>query len=198
MIWALPETIGLIAATPSMLLSIAVGVRGLQEVLGAGAAAHAAAARCCRARSSARWCRGRRAGRLTWALAPWPSATITMTAATPITMPSVVSMLRPLFARSASRAEGMLWLSAGRRIGGSARPVLERSPSWLASSTAGRAPAGLQADSRRSRSPPMWASDGRALPRPTAAARRRVSMTHVPVSEHDVRVPQTRRCPARG
>ena len=51
---------------------------------------------------------------------PCPSATIEMTAATPITMPSVVRIARPLFARSASSAEGMLWVKRSpprRRVG---------------------------------------------------------------------------------
>ena len=51
---------------------------------------------------------------------PCPSATIAMTAATPITMPSVVRTARPLFARSASSADGMLWVKRSpprRRVG---------------------------------------------------------------------------------
>src|SRR5258708_2080400 len=43
---------------------------------------------------------------LTEALAPSPRATMAMTAATPLMMPRVVRMLRPLFARSAARADG--------------------------------------------------------------------------------------------
>ena len=46
---------------------------------------------------------------LTEALAPWPSATMAITAATPMMMPSVVSTLRPLLARSAASAEGIVW-----------------------------------------------------------------------------------------
>src|SRR5215216_2849812 len=45
---------------------------------------------------------------LTEALAPWPSATMAMTAATPMMMPSVVSTLRPLLACSAASAEGIV------------------------------------------------------------------------------------------
>src|SRR5437773_9444281 len=43
---------------------------------------------------------------LTDALAPSPRATMAMTAATPMMMPSVVRMLRPLLARKAASAEG--------------------------------------------------------------------------------------------
>jgi hypothetical protein len=48
---------------------------------------------------------------VTWAVEPCPSPTITMTATTPITIPSVVRMLRLLFARSASNADGKLLLT---------------------------------------------------------------------------------------
>ena len=44
----------------------------------------------------------------TWALEPSPSETIAITEATPMMMPSVVRALRPLFARSASNADGTL------------------------------------------------------------------------------------------
>src|SRR5579871_1462874 len=108
MIWALPETTGLTALTP-LTPAIAVASDAFSVVVEPAPAATppllllpGMMVRTLVPRPDN--CEA------TEALAPSPSATIAMTAATPMMMPSVVSKLRPLFARSAARAEGIAWV----------------------------------------------------------------------------------------
>ena len=110
MIWAVPETVGLIAATPATCSPIASLSSALSVVW------VPAPPRMPLLAVLPDWIVRTFVPRfeiweVTWAVDPWPSPTITMTATTPITMPRVVRTLRLLFARSASRAEGIQLLT---------------------------------------------------------------------------------------
>src|SRR5437588_4737569 len=107
MIWALPETTGLTPLKPEMFWLMASASLALRVV------ALPAPERAPPCEILPNMIVSRLVPRpdnwlLTDALAPSPRATMAMTAATPMMMPSVVRMLRPLLARSAEMAEGMV------------------------------------------------------------------------------------------
>src|SRR5919206_4877665 len=79
---------------------------------------------------------------LTAFCAPVPSATMAMTAATPMTMPSMVSAERSLFARKAPRATLMISPRSIEALRPSARPA---AAARAASGAAAAAPAALHA-----------------------------------------------------
>ena len=117
--WALPVTTGLSAVRAGDLVLDRRGVGRLEGRDGARAAADAAALR---AAGLDRQHVGAEAGKLalTEALAPWPSATMAMTAATPMMMPSVVSTAAALVGAQRRQRRGQA-LAKHRRHPGAER-----------------------------------------------------------------------------
>src|SRR5712691_958778 len=105
MIWALPETTGLTPLKPAIFWLIASASLAL-SVVALPAPERAPPLELLPDMIVRRLVPSPDNWLLTDALAPSPSATMAMTAATPMMMPSVVRMLRPLLARNAARAEG--------------------------------------------------------------------------------------------
>src|SRR5882672_5358337 len=108
MIWALPETTGLTPLKPEMFWLMASASLAL-SVVALPAPVRAPPLELLPDMMVRRLVPNPDNWLHTDALAPSPRATMAMTAATPMMMPSVVRMLRPLLARNAPNADGMVW-----------------------------------------------------------------------------------------